>query len=427
MEEYTPLELELMEKMTPQHKDLMPKLTAKERKYMAQNVTVDKIDIIQSWIGTDQEIEDMLYWDRGGKFDDPDWQGLKPVDETTAVLYEKARIRFEELKVIAVESQRRSDLTLFSQFNEGLLFTGLAGSVRCDDKGNPDKNGGYFKGIEFRCIGSVEDEINSLTIYPTDSGEFEIHFGSRINDKAQGIWVYTGDTHSLLQLAQVAMKILPKLGYETTVSDKDGKELILDPKVIRKAAMDEEGDGLDYGYELNLCAEQTAKDADEAIESAQNGIRRFYERFGLETEAHKIGKKYGNFHIMREENFDSFLPTTPVEDKGLILLTATLVCRRCRREMEDFRDLAKNYPHVKSVLVNLSSPQFKFYDRVFSDMGGGDPDEFRKNAAGVTPFIILYSADEEGVLKYKEYISTGKEELTPSLREQMPNLDKYLK
>lgn len=427
MEEYTPLELELMEKMTPQHQELMPKLTAKERKYMAQNVTPDKLETIQSWIGTDQEIEEMLYWDKGGKFDDPDWQDLKPVDQTTAALYDKARIRFEELKITAVESQRRSDLTLFSQFNEGLFFTGLAGSVRCDDKGTPDENGGYFKGIELRCIGSVEDEINSITIYPDDSGDFEVHFGSRINDRAEGIWVYTGDTHSLLQLAQVAIKILPKLEFETAVKDKEGKELTLDPKVIRKAAMDEEGEGLDYGYELNLFASQKKNDADEAIEAAQNAVRRFYERFGLETEAHKIGKKYGNFHIMREENFDSFLPTTPVDDKGLILLTATLVCRRCRREMEEFRDLAKNYPYVKSALVNLSSPQFKFYDRVFSDMGGGDPDEFRKNAAGVTPFIIAYSVDGDDVLKYKEYISTGKEELTPSLREQMPYLEKYLK
>jgi len=54
---------------------------------------------------------------------------------------------------------------------------------------------------------------------------------------------------------------------------------------------------------------------------------------------------------------------------------------------------------VKSVLVNLASPQSKFYERVFGDMGGGDANNFRKTAAGVTPFIIVYSADENGILK----------------------------
>jgi hypothetical protein len=426
MEPYTPLELELMEKMTPQHKELMSKLTDKERKYMTQNVTVDNIGNIQSWMGTDQDIEKMLFWDRGGKFDDPEWQALKPVDQTTAILYEKAAKRFKELKVMAVESQRRSDLTLFSQFNEGLVFTSLSGAVRCDVKGVPAEKGGYFKGIEWKCIGSVEEQVNSITIYPADSGEFEVHLGSRVNDKPQGIWVYTGDSHSLLQLAQVAIKILPGLEYEVAVKDKKGKELILDPKEIRKAAMDEKGGDLGYGDELNLFASRTVNDPDSAIEASESAYKRFYERFGLETEAHKIGKIYGNFFIMREENFDSFLPTTPIADKGLILLTATLVCRRCRREMEEFRDLAKHYPHVKAVLVNLSSPQFKFYDRVFADMGGGDPDEFRKNAAGVTPFIIVYTADENGVLKYMEYISTGKAENPPSLRKNMPHLDQYL-
>ncbi len=45
--------------------------------------------------------------------------------------------------------------------------------------------------------------------------------------------------------------------------------------------------------------------------------------------------------------------------------------------MDEFRDLAKNYPNLKSALVNLSSPQFKFYEKVFGDMGGGDVDNFR--------------------------------------------------
>ena len=424
VDDFTPHELELMEKMTPQHKALIPRLTAKEKQSMAQHVNLDNIDLIQSWIGTDEEIERMLFWDKGGKFDDPEWKTLKPVDETTASLYEKTKTHFATLKAEAIENQRQSDLALYSQFNTGLLFTGLAGAVRCDQHGREDDGGKFFKGIEWRCIGSVEENINSITIYPVHSGEFEVHFGPRINDEALGIWIYTGDSHSLLQLAQLSEKILPKHGYDTTVKDQAGKGLILDPKAIREAAMGEAKKVL-YGDELNLFASARLNDMDKALEAADNLSRCFYERFGLETECYKIGKKYGNFFIMRDDNFDRFLPTSPVKGKGLVLITATLVCRRCRREIEEFRDLAKLYPHVTFALVNLNSPQFKFYERVFGDMAGGDPDNFRKTAVGVTPFIIIYTADENGVLKFAEYRSTEKAENTPSIRECIPLFDKY--
>jgi hypothetical protein len=76
-------------------------------------------------------------------------------------------------------------------------------------------------------------------------------------------------------------------------------------------------------------------------------------------------------------------------------------------------------------LVNLNSPQFKFYERVFGDMAGGNPEEFRKTAAGVTPFIIIYTADENGVLKYREYISTGKADSPPPLLNSVEALKKY--
>ena len=423
-DQFSPHEQALMEKMSPQHKLLMEKLTPAEKRSMAQHVTTENMEVIQSWIGTDEEIEHMLFWDKGGKYDDPEWQNLKPVDDLTAALYEKARTHFEQLRVEAIESQRRSDLTLYSQFNTGLLFTGLAGAVRCNEMGEPDENGDYFKGIEWRCVGSVEEYINSIIIFPLDSGDYDVHFGSRINDEPEGIWVYTGDTHSLLQLAQLSEKVLPKHGYETRVEDPNGNPLDLDPRAIRRAVMGE-GEKIDYGDELKFYASARAENMDKALEAADRLSLRFYERFGLETECYKIGKKYGNFFIIRDGNFEKFLSPTPVEGKGLVLLTATLVCRRCRRELDEFRELAKDYPHITAVLVNLSSPQFKFYERVFGDMGGGDVDNFRKTAAGVTPFIIVYAADENSVLRFAEYVSTGKAENTPSIRESMHILDKY--
>ncbi len=412
MVDFTEHETALMEKMTPQHKALMDKLTPKERKSMEQNVKPEYVDIIQSWIKSDEEIENMLFWDKGGKYDDPEWQNLKPVDDTTGRLYEQALDRFRQLKTDAVELQRRSDLTLLSQFIPSLLFSGLSGAVRCNEGGEPDEAGNFFKGVEFRCIGSIEDQINSITIFPVNSDEFEIHFGSRTDDAAEGIWVYTGDSYSLLQLAQLVTRTLAKTDFETIVKSKAGEILTLDAKAIRKASM--EGDTLGFDDELRLFSSVRVKGIDTALDKAIELQEAFYQRFGLEVECSKIGKKYGNFYLMREDNFDAFLPDTPVEKKGLVMLTATLVCRRCRREIKDFRDFAKSFPNIPFALVNLSSPQFKFYERVFGDMSGGDVDNFRKTAAGVTPFVIIYTADDKGVLTYREYLSTGKEAAPPS-------------
>jgi hypothetical protein len=425
MQELTDHERTLMEKMTPQHRALMMKLSPAERKSMAEHVSVDKIDLIQSWIGTDQEIEDMLFWDRGGKFDDPEWQALKPVDGETAALYEAARAHYARLRVEAVESQRRSDITLYSQFNTGLLFTGLAGAVRCDRAGRPDHTGEFFRGIEWRCIGSVEEDVNTVTVYPNSPGNFEVHYGSSLNGEALGISVYTGDSYSLLQLTQLSQKVLPKQGFETRVADSQGKAVKLDAGAIRRAAG--EGERLSYPKEMRLFASLRVQGIEKALEAADALSFRFYERYGLETECSKIGKKYRNFFILRDDNFEDFLPETPVKDKGLILLTATLVCRRCRRELQDFRDFARSHPHIRLVLVNLASPQSRFYEKVFADMGGGDAVAFRKTAAGVTPFIIVYTADEGGILRYREYIATGKAEASPSLLHNQLLLERYFR
>lgn len=425
MNKYTPHELLLIEHMNPHNKALISKLSQEERNSLKKNVNLDNIHLIQSWIGTDKEIENMLFWVKGGKFDDPEWQNLKPVDQTTTSLYEKAMARFEGLKLEAVESQRRSDLTLYSQFNTGLLFTGLAGAVRCSVVGKEDVKGEFFKGVELRCIGSVEENINSITIYPSGSGGFEVHFGNRVKDKDQGIYIYSGDSFSLIQLARLVDKDLPKLGYEIDIRDLAGQKVSLDPKAIRNAAR--KGEGQRYDRELILHASARVKSLGEAIESAKNLSRCFYERFGIETECYKISKRYRNFYIMRDDNFDQLLPPTPVKERGLVLFTATLVCRRCRREIERFRNFGRLYPDVTFALVNLTSPQSKFYERVFGDMGGGDYKYFRNHAVGATPFTIIYVPDEKGVLQFAEYYGTKKDEAPPSFDKTISLLNRYFK
>ncbi len=423
-EVFTPHEQVLMKKMTPEHRALMEKLTPRERKSLSQNVKApEDIELIESWIGSDEEIENMLFWDKGGKFDDPDWQSLQLAEDTTRSLFEKATETYKQLRKESVEYQRRSDLTLLSQFIPTLLFSGVSGAVRCNRGGSLDSAGGYFKGVELRCIGSIENQINSITIFPVGGDEFEVHFGGRVDDTPQGISVYTGDSHSLLQLAQFIKRKLGKTGFTSTLRNKAGETLTLDPQIIRRAAM--EGEALDYDSELQLYCSIRVTGAETAIEKAVELQKGFYERFGLEVECYKIGKNYSNFKIMREDNFSRFLPDTPVQEKGLVMLTATLVCRRCRRELKDFRDLARSFPDISFALVNLNSPQFKFYERVFGDMSGGNVENFRKTATGVTPFFIIYTSGDRGILKYREYLSTGKAESPPSRESTFATLKRY--
>jgi hypothetical protein len=422
---FTEHELALMGKMTPQHSALMDKFSKREKQSLAQNVkTPGDIERIQSWIGSDEEIERLLFWDQGGKYDHPEWQALQPVDETTAELFGLAKKRYEQLKLESVEYQRRSDLTLLSQFIPSLLFTSIAGAVRCESDGSPNQKGRFFKGIELRCVGSVGEQINSITIYPESPDEFEVHFGSRINDAAEGISVYTGDTHSLLQLAQFLSRTIAKTDFQAEVKNQNGETLTLDPKVIRHAAI--EGKSLDHEKELQLYCSIRAPRKDMAIDGAIELQRGFYERFGLEVECAKIGKIYPNFYIMRDDNFEYFVPDIPVQTNGLVMLTATLVCRRCRRKLMDFADMAKTFPNITFALVNLNSPQFKFYERVFGDMGGGDVENFRKTAAGVTPFVIIYEPDDKGVLRYATYLSTAKAENPPSKADAFAAIRQHL-
>ncbi len=66
-------------------------------------------------------------------------------------------------------------------------------------------------------------------------------------------------------------------------------------------------------------------------------------------------------------------------------------------------------------MVNLNAPHARFHERVFGDLAGGDPDDFRKNATGATPFAIVYRPDAQGVLRFAEYLGTPKDAPPPAL------------
>jgi len=78
-------------------------------------------------------------------------------------------------------------------------------------------------------------------------------------------------------------------------------------------------------------------------------------------------------------------------------------------------------------LMDKLSPQTRFYERVFADMGGGDPRRFRDNPSGATPFTIIYVPDEDGVLQFSEYYGTAKAEAPRSEEACIALFNKYFR
>jgi len=60
-------------------------------------------------------------------------------------------------------------------------------------------------------------------------------------------------------------------------------------------------------------------------------------------------------------------------------------------------------------------------------MSGGDVQNFRKNASGVTPFIIIYTPDDNGILTFREYLSTGKADSPPARAQSFAVFEKYFR
>lgn len=401
-DEYIEHERAIMPMMENRHWALTHEFDDAMRGSFFDNVKTKNIKQIEGWIGEDEEIRKTLFWFKDGKFDDPEWQNLERADDATRKLWDKVKAHYEQLVQMAVKSQRLADITLYSHFNPGLLYTGIAPAARDDD---------YFTGVELRLIGSVPGQTDSITIWPNDDG-YEVAFGARKDDGFTGLRICAADFFSIKVLNTLMTKALAKAGVESRVTTTDGQPVELDKRAISKAIRAKQQP--EYGGELILHSTKTVATVDEAIETADVMVTRLYEAFGLEREALNIGREVGNFFILRDSNFDEFISGKRVAEmgkKGLVFLTATLVCRRCRRELAAFFEWAKEHPELIFVLVNLNTPLEPFYNRVFFDMGG---ENFRNEAKGVTPFVVPYVPGEDGMKYGGDYIATGKDEaLTP--------------
>ncbi len=426
VENLTDHERYLMEKMTPRHRVLIPQLSPQERQSLSKNIkTAEDLDRIQTDIGSDAEIEKMLFGDSGGKFDDPEWGKLEPLDDNTRKLYEEAALRLDRLNTEAVACQRRSDLTLLSQFNSALLFSGLAGAVRCNEDGLPDSSGRFFRGIELRCIGSVGDHINTITIRPDGVGRYVIHFGPAVADADHGIEVNTHDPFSLIQLAYLVHTDLPRAGYAPELTDGMGPVSLPEPSEVRQAIR--KGVDLGLGGEIRLRVMNRTASIEQAFETAVDLARVFYKRFGMETEIFNISRRWPNMFLLRNEQFDDLLSARGPDDRGLVFMTYTLECRRCRRELAGFTRLAAAFPKVKFAMINMNAPHVKFQRKVFGDATGGKPNDFAKSTTATTPFSFVYKWRSTGGLTYKGFVGTAKDEPPPSLEQLKIRIEEYVR
>lgn len=403
-----------------ENRALLDELSEAESASLAKYVNAQNVEDVQAAIGSDQEIEQVLFWDRGGKFDDPAWRDLVPLDETNRGLWNQATAFFLAKRKEAVACQRRSDLTLLSQFNPGLLFTGLAGALRCREEGRPDPRGACFQGVEFRLTGSVGEQANSLSIVPREAGGWEVVLGA---PAAPGMLVNLGDGYSQLQVAQLLGRDLSKNGLPGSLRSLDGAPVECELKAVRKKVRQGLDSGLPPEARLHLSLE--ASGTGDALVKAENIAQTIYKRLGLEMEIASLARQYGNFFLVRNENFEDFLACDG-ECPGVVFLTATLECRRCRRELPLFKQMAARYPAVKFGLVNMNAPHANFHERVFGDMAGGDANRFVQTADGATPFTIVYTPDHSGGVVYRGHIATPKDQRPPSFRDVLALLDRHL-
>jgi hypothetical protein len=352
---------------------------------------------IERWIGDEKTIESCLFWNR---LPENRLDSLKPVDPESRNLKDKGVLHFEKLKKEAIAQQRECDQTLKSVFLDKLLYTDVTAGEQCNQEGAADQKGEYFRGIAFRLIGSIDEHGNFVKIMPAADSGFEVFLS---------VEVKSDDSHSALQLAQLSANDLKKLGLSNTVLNDKNAPVELDPRAMRKAMSRGEKPGL--GKTVRLEITKKVSSVDEALALSDQLSKAYLQRFGLEVEYFNMGRKFSNVHILREDNFNALFSS----DKPLLIITSTLVCRRCRREIPEVYALAGRYPQVNFALAQLTSPIQSFKKKVFAgDIGKGSMEGFKEHAKGATPFTIAYRPDNAGQLTYVDYLSSEAHEAIPA-------------
>lgn len=397
----------------PANRALPSEFNEHERESFEAYVNQENLAMVQEAIGSDQQIEAILFWDRGGKFDDPAWKDLGPQNQASAELMAAAAF-YAGKRRLAVRNQRRQDLSLGSGFNPDLLFSGLAGAVRCAGDGRPDEAGGFFRGVELRLVGSAGAHYNSLSIMPlAESGRYGVQLGAPREGGAPGQEVNTSDPFTLVQLAHLVHNDLPQAGYQPCLSQAAGEAAIPPPSEVRRAIR--KGQALGLQGEVRLQVEAEAASVEQALALAEDMARIIYKRLGMEIEIYKIGRSFPNMFLLRNEQFEQMVRGLGPDDRGLVFMTYTLECRRCRRELAGFTRLARAFPQVRFAMINMNAPHVKFQKMVFGDAVGGDPNQFARSTTATTPFSFIYKWEAGPGLSYRGYVATAKDEPPPSL------------
>ncbi|MCB2191052.1 MAG: hypothetical protein KQI62_05770 [Deltaproteobacteria bacterium] len=409
----------------PANRGLPNEFNQHERESFEAYVNQENLAMVQGAIGSDQDIEAILFWDRGGKFDDPVWKELTPLGQASTELMAAATAFYADKRRLAVRNQRRQDLSLGSGFNRDLLFSGLAGAVRCGPDGRPDETGRFLRGVELRLVGSVGVHYNSISIMPLPAGDgYAVQLGTPPEDGAPGQEVNTSDPFSLVQLAYLVHNDLPQAGYQPSLTQSAGDASIPPPSEVRKA--NRQGRSLGLQGEVRLHVRAEVGSVEQALALAEDMARIIYKRFGMEIEIYKIGRSFPNMFLLRNEQFDQMVRGLGPDDRGLVFMTYTLECRRCRRELAGFTRLARQFPQVKFAMINMNAPHVKFQKRVFGDAVGGDPNQFARSTTATTPFSFIYKWETDRGLSYQGYVATAKDEPPPSLEMLMAKIREFI-
>ena len=308
-------------------------------------------------------------------------EDLKPVNDQTRELVDRARSHADRLCEEANEFQEKSNRIHKSRFNPQNLYAGVSYSQRCKEDGTPDENGEFFRGVELVLSCSVEDMKDYVTIDFVD-GKFVTHLGPRVGEEPQGLLVNTQDRYNKTRLERPIVGGLKLKGFKPELKPANETETLLFATKESKTALD-------------------------ALKAADGMVSVYLSKVGLEGKVYNLMKQRPNMVEITDDNMAKYIkmddePQDSYSD--IVIVTATRICRRCTSEFNWlFRGVTKRFPDMLFGIAFVDKPKLRFMPKVL-DQDCGDV----RTSGKVTPFIICYKQGE-----FCEYVATKKVDPPP--------------
>lgn len=314
---------------------------------------------------------------------DDDRVVLQPFNDPTRELMRRATLHVGGLSEQAEKFRAECDRIQKSKFNPYALFSAVSYSQRCDSAGNPQPDGGFYRGVELTLSSSVEEQTDCVTVdYVSVEGELNVYFGSPGGAGPTGLLV---DTHSDYNRNRLEKPIRNELKMKKF-------EVRLEPR----------GE-----VDTVLYASKKAANPVEAMKTANALSTAYLSKCGLEAKVANLVRQRTNVTELEDENLADFvrLDDAPRDTyPNTLLITSMRVCRRCAAEFPWLLvALSKERPDLHFAVAFVDKPKLTFRRKVMME----DLGDVRTTAL-VTPFVLAY---KEGRLQ--EYVATAKTEAPP--------------